>query len=241
MSVNNLVVVDKVSKEILRTLLPRNSSAEMVQSIGTTLHKLISDEEPEFRDTLRDNILGYADIIKTGRYKIDDYLNAVKFVSWRLAGNTFIEAYKRTFPDRHTRLVDSGKTAKEISSYVAAYSKNKLVVQLTEQALIPSYILNADIFQKAVNNQVAIMEDDEVSPMVRMSAADSLLKHLKQPETSKIALDIRTDSNNDAMLELRQVTQDLRDAQRQAIERRDRSVIDIAHARIMSEDVDGSK
>ena len=227
------VATTAITNEIIRELLPRNSNQALVESMTETLNKLIGDEEVEFRDTLRDNILGYADVVKTGRYKVEDYLNAVKFVTWRLAGNTFEKSYMRTFPERYNRLVAEGKTKKEMSSYVSAYSKNKLVVTLSEQALMPSYLLNADIFQRALNAQAKIMRTAQ-SDMVRMSAADSLMKHLKQPENTKISLDIAVTSN-DAMDELRQVTQELRNAQRQAIINNDRSVIDVAHTKILSD------
>lgn len=225
--------ITEVTGEILREVLPRNSTQEFADNIAQRVQKLLSDEEPEFRDNLRDNIIGYADIVKQGRYKITDYLNAVRFVSWRLADNTFEACYKRTFPDRYQRLLDDGRSKKEISSYVSAYSNNKLVVALLEQSLTPSYILNADVFQKAINTQLQIMQDEDVSHMVRVTAADSLLKHLKQPETAKIELDLKVD-NADAMNELREVTRSLREAQRSAIVNNEKSVIDVAHTRILT-------
>lgn len=222
----------QVTGEILQELLPRNSSQEFSANLAESIDRLMRDEDPEFRDTLRDNIIGYAEVVRQGRYKLEDYLNAVKFVSWRLGGNSFEKCYIKAFPDRYDRLVQSGKSRKEISSYVSAYSNNKLVVALLQQSLTPTYILNADVFQKAVNTQVKIMRDAK-SDMVRMSAADSLMKHLKQPDTAKIELDIKV-ADSDAMQELREVTQNLRNAQRAAIQNSEQSVIDVAHTRILT-------
>lgn len=221
-----------VTDEILRTLLPSNSTKALVAETRDTLNKLILNEDAEFRDTLRDNILGYAEVVKSGRYKIDDYLNAVRYVSWRIAGNTKKAAYIKTFPDRYERLVQAGRTNKEISAYVAAYSGNKLVVTIETQALIPTYIANADIFQQAINAQVKIMRS-AASDMVRMQAADSLMKHLKQPDTAKVALDIKVTQDTDVMEELRRVTFELRESQKMDIIEGNATAIDVAHKRIV--------
>ena len=78
---------------------------------------------------------------------------------------------------------------KDIASYITAYNKSKLVNLIFAQAQIPTYILNAPLFQQAINVQAALMMNAK-SEMVRFQAANSLLTHLKAPETTKVELDI---------------------------------------------------
>jgi hypothetical protein len=100
------------------------------------------------------------------------------------------DAYAKTFEERYLKLIGDGRSDKEISAYVAGYHKNKLVNQILEQAVIPSWLVNQDVFQKAINTQLQLMTDVDVSPKVRSDAANSLLTHLKPPETKKFELDV---------------------------------------------------
>ena len=100
-----------------------------------------------------------------------------------------------TFPNRHATLVAAGKTKKEISAYVAAYSKGKLVQAILEQAVIPVWLYNQDVYQKAINVQAKLMITAE-SELVRTQAANSLLTHLAKPKDSVplINIDMRPSS-----------------------------------------------
>jgi len=55
--------------------------------------------------------------------------------------------------------------------------------------LIPSYVLNQDMYQKALNVQAELMVTAK-SEKVRTDAANSLLTQLKMPEVKKVELDI---------------------------------------------------
>ena len=83
-----------------------------------------------------------------------------------------------------------------MSPYTSAYKKNKLVNQIFEQTLVPNHVLNAPLYQSALNVQADLMLSAK-SEMVRMNAANSILTHLKAPEVTKIELDVdikQTDS-----------------------------------------------
>ena len=115
-------------------------------------------------------------------------------------GSSNIEAYTKAFPDRYARHVANNTSAKDIASYVTAYNKSKLVNLIFEQTLIPSYILNQDLYQRALNVQADLMYNAK-SEKVRGDAANSILVQLKQPEVKKVELDIKTneDSSIDAL------------------------------------------
>ena len=76
-----------------------NVTEDMVKFINAT-------EGDEFRDIYKENLLGFSDVMQLGRYGMTEYLNAVKFVSYKLLGDSNTIAYAKVFPDRYQRLVD---------------------------------------------------------------------------------------------------------------------------------------
>lgn len=173
--------------------LPSHLKSAATQSLVDALNNLQLD--PEAAEAIRDNFLSYTHVLKEGRYKIEDYLNAIGYVSFKLMGYTNREAYARTFPDRYQSLAARGVSEKDISAYVAAFHKNKLVSLVLEQAVIPSWILNQDAYQKAINTQLVLMTTAK-SELVRATAANSLLTHLKRPEIKQVQLEVTTADNS---------------------------------------------
>lgn len=225
----------ELTHDMVKELLPKRSSFELVENTTETLNKLLTRDEPEFRNNFRDNLIGYSNVLQSGRYKLTDYVNAVRFVCFRLAGDSFALCYQKTFPERYKRLVREGKDDKAISSYVSAYSSNKLVTVLLEQAAIPVSVLNADIFQEAINVQAVLMRSAS-SELIRQKAADSLMTHLRPPDTAKISVDV-TVSQADALSELREVSRELARAQLHAIEDKTKTVLEIAHTPILKTEI----
>jgi hypothetical protein len=216
-----MALPDKVKKSI---------NQELIDQINTTL------ADPEMYESYRDNLLSYTKVMADGRFKVQEYVNAVKYVSHKLMGTTNIEAYSKTFPDKITRFAAQGVTAKDIASYVTAYNKSKLVNLIFEQTLIPSYVLNQDLYQKALNVQAELMVTAR-SEKVRSDAANSLLSHLKMPETQKVELDVKVKEDG-SISQLRQATMELAKAQRLAMESGQVNAQEVAHSRIVYEPVD---
>lgn len=203
-----------ITTEVLKHSLPdkfKNSvNDELLNNINNTL------SDPDLYETYRDNFLSYMSVLNDGRYKITDYLNAVKYCTQRLMGKSQIDSYIVTFPDRYNTMIQNGKSSKEVSSIVTVYNKSKLVNAIMEQSLIPSYILNQDLYQKAINVQAELM-NTATSEKVRSDAANSLLIHLKPPETKKVELDIGLKQGNEVE-QLRNVIAELAGKQRKFIE-----------------------
>lgn len=200
--------------EVLKKTLPdkykRGVTDEMVNHINTVLN------DPELHEAYRDNFLAYMSVMNEGKYKIDDYLNAVKYCTHKLMGNSNMDSFVKTFPDRYQTMLAKGYTAKEMSAHVAMYNKNKLVNTIMEQSAIPSWIINQDLYQKAINVQAELMMSAQ-SEKVRSDAANSLLIHLKPPEVKKVELDIGLKKNDD-IEQLRNLTVELAAQQRRMIE-----------------------
>jgi len=215
-----LALPDKVKKSI---------NQELIDQINGTL------SEPEMYEAYRDNLLSYTKVMADGRFKVQEYVNAVKYVSHKLMGATNIEAYSKTFPDKIQRFAATGVTAKDIASYVTAYNKSKLVNLIFEQTLIPSYVLNQDLYQKALNVQAELMVTAK-SEKVRSDAANSLLTHLKMPETQKVELDVKVREDG-SIAQLRQATMELARQQRLALESGSTNAQEVAHSRVIPAEV----
>jgi len=219
-----------ISEEQFKALLPKQFKGTVTQEVMDEINNALSD--PIASEAFKENLLSYTGVMRDGKFKIGDYLKAVKYVSFKLLGSSNIDAYLKTFPDRHQEFIKNNTSAKDMSSYVAMYNKNKLVNLIFEQTIIPFHVLNSDLYQKALNVQVELMTSPDVSPKVRSDAANSVLTHLKPPETTKIELDIGVKS--DSMIEqLRTTMAEFSAQQLKAITMGTQSVTDIAHQKLV--------
>jgi hypothetical protein len=221
--------IDPLTMEQFDKILPPQVKKNLNQELLDKFNQSITD--PQFAETFRDNVLGYAHVLKEGKYKAEDYLNAVKYISYKLMGDTNIAAYTKTFPQRYQQYLASGTSDKDIASYVTSYNKGKLVNLIFEQTLIPAHVLNADLYQKAINTQAELMVHAK-SEKVRTDAANSLLNHLKPPETTKIELDIGVKESN-VLNDLRETTRELAAQQKQLLEKGVISAKDVAKSKII--------
>lgn len=216
-----------LTKEQFLAVLPKGMHKPVNDDLMNKINSTISD--PEMLENYRENILGFASVLKEGKFQMSKYLDAVRYVSYKLAGDTNTVAYSKTFPNKMADFRARGVVEKDIASYITAYNKNKLVMLIYEQSLIPTHILNADLYQKAINVQAELMITAS-SEKVRTDAANSLLTHLKPPETKNIKLDIGV-SEDSTILDLREETMKLVREQRMAIEAGVRNAEQVAHSK----------
>lgn len=213
-----------ITKEKLETIVPKETRRYITDSFVEKLNTIVEGEDENFTEAFRENFIGYTSVLKGGDYKLSDYMNAVKYVSYKLMEMQNIDAYRLTFPERYEALLEKYQDfgseedirSEKISPYVSAYNKNKLVNQIMEQTLVPNHILNAPLYQKALNEQARLMMHAN-SEMVRTKAADSLLTHLRPPEVAKYEINMGI-KENDAISELRRVTQEMVAMQRLGIQ-----------------------
>lgn len=198
--------------EDLRLALPDKLKKTATQSLVDTINTTFSStEELEY---YRDNLLGYTKVLNDGRFKLADYLNAVKYVGFKVRGLSNIDSYSQTFPQKMIDFRNNGVSQKDISTYVHAYNKNKLVNLIYEQAVIPLHVMNQDLAQKAVMTLADLMQT-AVSEKVRSDSAIGLLNHIKPPEVKKVELDMTVHEDGsltafkNALGELAQKQQDM--------------------------------
>lgn len=214
-----------VTVELVKEVLPSNLKSSASQELVDKLNQISTD--PEAGRIIRENFIGYTRVLNEGRFKVEDYMNAVSYVSFKLMGYNNKESYVRAFPDRYQALVARGATDKDISAYVAAYSKNKLVGMIMEQSMIPVWVLHQDTFMKAVETQADLMVGAR-SEKVRSDAANSLLTHLKKPEKKEVALEINTPQSK-GLDDLNAKLTQMAELQRQMIATGAATTKDVAH------------
>lgn len=220
--------VNMLTQDDVRQALPIHLKNAATKELVDALNNIPLD--PEVADTIRDNFISYSKVLKEGKYKIEDYMNAIAYVTFRMMGYNNQESYARTFPQRYNALVAQNKSSKDISSYVAMYNKGKLVNAIMEQSMIPVWLINHDVMQKAINHQVYLMENAK-SEMVQMQAAKALMDTLKKPESKDINVNIGT-TEDKGVEELRNMMVGLAERQKQLIEQ-GVSTRDIAHQKLI--------
>lgn len=215
--------------ETFRTALPDKVKKTINQELMDSINKTLSD--PDMYETYRENLLSYASVMADGRFKMESYISAVKYVSHKLMGASNIAAYIKTFPDKYQDFINRGIETKDIASYVTAYNKSKLVNLIMEQTLIPSYVLNQDLYQQALNVQAELMLNAK-SEKVRSDAANSLLTQLKMPEVNKVQLDVNVKEDG-SIAALRESTLELVRQQKLMVQAGAMNAQEVAHSKLV--------
>jgi len=202
-----------LTAEELKDALPAKVKKSVNQELINQINKVMSD--PESYEQYRENLLSYASVMKDGRFKVTNYITAVKYVSYKLQGRTNAAAYALTFPNKIKDFKARAVEPKNISSYVTAYNKSKLVSLLMEQTMTPVWVLNQDLYQSGINVLAELMLTAN-SEKVRSDSASALLTQLKPPETKKIEIDIGS-AENETIKALRDSTMEFVIMQKQMI------------------------
>lgn len=182
----------------MKAALPAHLRVGITKEFADKFNRVITDSV--FAETVRDNFISYTSVLADGRFKVQDYLNAVVYVSHKLSNKSNQDAYIATFPDRYNELLAAGKE-RHLSAYVAQYAAGKLPNLVLEQSMIPIHVLNQDVRQKAINRLAHLMGNAQ-SEFVQANAATALLTHLKAPEkaaTLNINIDTTTDVGMSAL------------------------------------------
>lgn len=224
--------MDSLTIDQFKQALPANLKKSVNPSLIAEINKKLND--PDMYETYRENLLGYTHVMKEGKFKVSSYIDAVKYVSFKLMGKTNIDAFSLTFPDKINRWQNQGVASKDIASYVTAYNKSKLVNLIYEQTLTPFWVMNQDVYQKAINTQLELMQTAQ-SEKVRSDAANSILTHLKPPETKKVELDIGVKEDS-AINALKEATAKLAEREIEAIRTGQMNAQEVAHSPLLIEE-----
>ena len=229
----DLETTDYLTKEMLSGAVPDKRFRKHITDKVVDI--INSEADSELRRVFRDNALTYSSVLSAGKYSLTAYVNAVKFVSLRLIGDKASTAYSKVFPDRYQNLVNKGASGSYIASFADNYSKNALITKIMEQTMVPTHILNAGVYQEAINVQAELMHTAK-SELVRQKAAESLISNLTAPAAAKVEIDINY--NNDVVEDLRATTKALAQQQLKMILNGQSSAKEVAHSEIIAKKVD---
>lgn len=220
---------EPITMEELQEALPsqvrKNISKELLHQVNNVI------TETEVSAVFKENVVGLASVMREGKFKLDSYLHAVKFVSHKLLGDSSVTAWAKTFPGRYNAANKRGDSRSEIAAVASRYASSKLVILLMGQTMVPTHILNAPLYQQAINTQADLMMNAR-SEKVRSDAAANLIATLKPPETKKLELEISA-KEDQTIQQLRENTLALARQQRQMIESGSASARTIAEARLI--------
>ena len=229
----DLETTDHLTKEMLVGAVPDKRFRKHVTDDVVAI--INSETDSELRRVFRDNALTYSSVLSTGKYSLAAYVNAVKFISLRLMGDKASTAYSKVFPDRFQNLIDKGASASYIASFADNYSKTGLITKIMERTMVPTHILNAGVYQEAINVQAELMHTAK-SELVRQKAAESLISNLAAPAAAKVEIDIGY--SHDIVEDLRATTKALAQQQLKMILNGQSSAKEVAHSEIIAKPVE---
>lgn len=205
----------KYEVEMLRSGVGRRWRGYIDEEFVGRLRRLGGDDEV-LSEYMKENFLEWIGVCEGGKWSIEEYINAVRYCSMRLLGRTCEDSYRVVFPEKCIKVMEEyereGDSEKKerIGWLARAYNKSKLVVMIMQQSLVPSYILNAPLYQEALNCLAKMIRDNEVKGMAKVKACEAILEATKQPDEVKGRVDVVIGGvKNDAMEELREVTKEL--------------------------------
>lgn len=216
--------------EMLRDAVPKRAKPYVTQEFVDHMDAVISD--PSIRETFRQGLLSYTSVLEEPNMSLKAYVQAVRYASYKMQGMTHLDAWMRTFPERYQRMLDDRKDLNHIRSIATQYSKGKAVVMVMQQSIIPVWLLNADVHQKAVNTLAELMSTAK-SEKVRSDSASALLTHLKQPEIIQHDVNIRLEQD-DSIQEMRQAALELVKAQKELLQAGISDAKEIAESKIIA-------
>ena len=224
--------------DTFKAVVPKGLRTNVTPQLIGEVNALLDD--PILAENFADNIIGFSSVLAEGKFKMESYLNAVRYVSYKVMGDTNIRAHTKTFPEKHVAWTNKGISPKDISAYVSGFNATKLVTLITKQSLIPSYLVNASKFQDAVNVQCSIMSDIQVSPKVRSDAAHSLMTILKAPEAAELKVDI-TVKDDSAIADLKMAMRELAEKTVHEVANSSLTVQDVADTPLSTTVADGDE
>lgn len=222
-------MADLITEEQFIASLPKGLNKGVPKQVLDDINDMISQGEEG--EVFKENLMSHNHILKEGKFSLEQYVNAVKYISFRLMNHSQRKAYELTFPAKVTDWLANGTDEKAISSYVHAYNNSKLVMRLYDVTLVPFHLLNQPYRQEALLVEVELMRHAH-SEMVRHKAAETVLNTLAPPETTQTELQMKVRESEETS-ELKNALADLARAQKEMLEKGG-SLKDVAESTIVT-------
>jgi len=182
----------------LKELMPAKKKKFMNQELVDLINE--AEVRGDFEGEFEKKVISYSSVLTQGRYKTSDYIAAVEFCTYYLSGDEQAEAYVKTFPDRVRRRVLEGKSPYATGAPSMYYSGH-LVQAIMAQAQMNVRMRHYNKIDFAVETLYELCTSRTSTDRIRMESADKLLTQLKEPETSKVELEIgiKRDESGEAL------------------------------------------
>lgn len=225
--------MEPLTVDVFRSVLPEKMKKSVNQQLIDSVNALLAN--PDEFENYRNNLLSFTKVLNDGRFKLSEYLNAVRYVGFKVQGDTNLEAFTKTFPDKIIRWTADGVAPKDQASYVTAYNKTILVNKVLEQTVVPAHILNLDLYQQSINTLARLMNTAS-SEKVQVEAATSLANQLRPPEVKKVELDLGVKGDSE-LTSLKDTLYALTMQQKAMLESGTMNAQQIAHMRVVPAEV----
>lgn len=176
------------SFEDFKDIMPTNFTGRVSRTLLTEVNHLITNSDTS--EQLYENIVTFSHVMETGTWSAEQYINAVRYCTFRTMDYSKKDAYMNVFPAKWKQI--KKKANQQINGIVAAYNRSKLVQKIMAQVLIPQHFFYQDVFHKAVLKQTALLNSKNET--IAQRAADSLMGHLTPPQEAEMTLDITSKS-----------------------------------------------
>ena len=207
--------MNDVTVDVLKNVVPKKYKKFIDEDIVDEINKLSNDID--YGEQFKEDFVTYANVLEhNANWSVTKYRDAIKFFSLTQQGTTILDSYCKVFPDRLAARMANGNSKGDMSGEASRYNSSELVNKIRQQALVPLHLVNQGLLQRAINETAKLMVSSR-SDMVRQKAAETLIRELKAPESTKIELDIGIKST-DSIEELRKATEELVLAQMKSIE-----------------------
>ena len=191
-------MIEMITLEELQAMMPRKKKKNITQTLVDMINAI--EDKTGFEGEFTKKVVGYSNVLESGRYKLTDYVNAVEFVTYYLNGDGQAEAYMKTFPEKVKKRLMEGKSAYATGA-PAMYYSGQLVQSLMAQAQLGVRVRHYDKIDRMVETLFGLAISPDSTDRIKMESADKLLNHLKEPEESKVEIEIgiKKDQSGEAL------------------------------------------
>lgn len=230
--------VETLSYDYVKSIYPVKIPKKSLEAGVDLMNQAILGIGEGLEEFCKSNMIGLLKVMENNKTNsIEDYVNAVKFITFKQAGDSNVRAYAKVFPDKIKKMQSEGIPNSYLHSYASIFANSVMVTKVQAGLMIPTHIMYQDVYHQAVLTQASIMNDTNVSPKVRSDAANSLLTHLKQPEVKQMEVNVGM-KDNSVIDELRSVLTSIADTQQRKIVDGEWTVSDVSETKLIVGEVD---
>lgn len=209
---SKLATKPKVTIDDVKKLFPEKKHV-VTEEIADMLNEFIHNDNHDgygLITALRDN----RHFMVNMGYSLKEYINAVRFVGFLLAGDNVADAYIKTFyfrdfvkeqvkkckeegiNDNTGSISWNSKPCRILRNAAIRFKSSKLVKELLQANILPEYIAYMGFRKEAI----AVLYDRMYNSKLdrdRINAADKLLQHTAPPKEAEVTIDVQGGEDKD--------------------------------------------